>query len=83
MQRKRGERNERRRRTNLARIVRSQQDFLGEKNRKKQEQGTAMFGAATPVLPYLGHVPLKGEGGKMVMHLTNTRHPLLIKGDTN
>jgi hypothetical protein len=32
MQTKRGEVNERRRRTNLPRIVRSQQEFLGEKN---------------------------------------------------
>jgi hypothetical protein len=31
MQKKRGEGNERRRRTNLVRIVRSQQEFLGEK----------------------------------------------------
>jgi hypothetical protein len=61
MQRKRGERNERTR-TNLARIVRSQQDFLGEKNRKKQEQGTAMFGAATPVLPLPGSRDLKRGG---------------------
>jgi hypothetical protein len=32
MQTKRGEGNERRRRTNLAKIVRSQQEFLREKN---------------------------------------------------
>jgi hypothetical protein len=32
MQIKRGEGNERRRRTNLGRIVRSQQEFSGEKN---------------------------------------------------
>jgi hypothetical protein len=30
-----------------------------------------MFGAATPVLPYLGHAPLKGEGTKIVTQLTN------------
>jgi hypothetical protein len=42
-----------------------------------------MFGAAAPVFPYLGHAPLKGEGDKMVAHLTNVRHPLLIKGDAH
>jgi hypothetical protein len=69
MQTKSGEGNERR--TNLARIVRSQQEFLGEKIRKRQEQGAAMFGAAAPVLPYLGHAPLKVEGAKMVTCLIN------------
>jgi hypothetical protein len=34
-QKRRG--NERRWRTNLARILRSQQEFLGEKNQKRQE----------------------------------------------
>jgi hypothetical protein len=81
MQTKSGEGNERR--TNLARIVRSQQEFLGEKIRKRQEQCTTMFGAAAPVLHYLGHAPLKGEGAKMMMHLTNVRRPLLIKGDAH
>jgi hypothetical protein len=42
-----------------------------------------MFGSTTPVLLYLGHAPLKGEGAKMVMRLTNARHPLLIKGGTH
>jgi hypothetical protein len=69
---------------NLARIVRSQQEFLGEKKlRKRQEQGATMFGTAAPVLPYLGHAPLKWEGAKMVTCLTNVRHPLLIKGDVH
>jgi hypothetical protein len=48
-----------------------------------QEQGVAMFGAAAPVLPYLGHVPLKGEGAKMVTCLTNACRPLLTKGDAH
>jgi hypothetical protein len=39
MQTKRGEGNERRRRTILARIVRSQQEFSGEKNQKKARTG--------------------------------------------
>jgi hypothetical protein len=60
---------------NLVRIVRSQQEFLGEKNKKRQEQCAIMFGAAAPVLPYLGCVPLKGEEAKMVTRLTNVRHP--------
>jgi hypothetical protein len=42
-----------------------------------------MVGTAAPVLPYLGHAPLKGEGAKMVMQLTNACHPLLIKGDAH
>jgi hypothetical protein len=75
--------NERWRRTNLARIIRSQQEFSGEKIGKRQEQGAAMFGAATPVLLYLGHAPLKGEGAKTVTRLTNACCPLLIKGDTH
>jgi hypothetical protein len=42
-----------------------------------------MFGVIAPVLPYLGHAPLKGEGAKMVMRLTNVYHPLLIKDDVH
>jgi hypothetical protein len=42
-----------------------------------------MFGGAAPVLPSLSHTPLKGEGAKMVTHLTNVRFPLLIKGDAH
>jgi hypothetical protein len=38
-----------------------------------------MYDTATPVLPYLGHAPLKREGAKMVTCLTNARGPLLIK----
>jgi hypothetical protein len=41
-----------------------------------------MFGIVAPVLPYLGHAPLKGEE-KMVMRLNNVRCPLLIKGDAH
>jgi hypothetical protein len=40
-----------------------------------------MFGVTAPVLPYLGCAPLKGEGAKMVTHLTNVCRLLLIKGD--
>jgi hypothetical protein len=39
-----------------------------------------MFGAAAPILPYLGPALLKGKGAKMVTHLTNARRPLLTKG---
>jgi hypothetical protein len=42
-----------------------------------------MFGATAPVLPYLGRAPLKGEGAKTVMHLTNVCHPFLINSDTH
>jgi hypothetical protein len=42
-----------------------------------------MFGAATPVLSYLGRAPLKGERAKTVTHLTNADRPLLIKGDAH
>jgi hypothetical protein len=52
-------------------MVRSQQEFSGEKIRKMQEQGTTMFSAVVPVLPYLDHAPLKGEGAKTVARLTN------------
>jgi hypothetical protein len=82
MQTKIGEGNERRGRTNLARIVRSQQEFLGEKIRKRQEQGATMFAVTAPVLLYLGCMPLKGNRAKMMMCLTNARRPLMIKGDT-
>jgi hypothetical protein len=34
-----------------------------------------MFGTAAPVLPYLGHASLKGEGVKTVTRLTNAYHP--------
>jgi hypothetical protein len=34
-------------------------------------------------MPYLGRMPLKGEGTKTVMSLTNAHRPLLIKGDTH
>ena len=46
------QKDERRRRTNLAKIVRSQQKFREKKIRKKARTGGAMFAAATPVLPY-------------------------------
>jgi hypothetical protein len=39
-----------------------------------------MFDATAPILPYLGRVPLKGEGAKTVTCLTNACRPLLIKG---
>jgi hypothetical protein len=42
-----------------------------------------MFGAAAPVLPYLGRALLKWKGAKTVTRLTNARRPLLIKGDTH
>jgi hypothetical protein len=42
-----------------------------------------MFGAAAPVLTYLGRASLKGEGAKMVMLLTNACRPLLIKRDAH
>jgi hypothetical protein len=42
-----------------------------------------MFGAAAPILSYLGCAHLKGEGAKTVTCLTNARRPLLIKGDVN
>jgi hypothetical protein len=40
-----------------------------------QEQGAAIFGAAAPVLPYLGRAPLKWEGAKMVTRLTKACRP--------
>jgi hypothetical protein len=58
-------------------------NFREKKIRKRQEQGATMFGGAAPILPSLSHTPLKGEGAKMVTHLTNVRLPLLIKGDTH
>jgi hypothetical protein len=42
-----------------------------------------MFGVTTPVLPYLGRTPLKGEGTKMVTRLTNVRRPHLLKGNVH
>jgi hypothetical protein len=69
--------------TNLAKIVRSQQEFLGEKkSEKRQEHCAAMFATVAPVLPYLGRTSIKGEGAKTVTRLTNARRPFLIKGDT-
>jgi hypothetical protein len=53
-----------------------------------------MFGAAAPVLPYLGHVPLKGEGLKhfifknlrvghagppLPTHVVGREHPYIIE----
>jgi hypothetical protein len=49
MQTKRGEGNERRSGTNLARIVRSQQEFSGEKNRKKGKNGAPQCLAPLPL----------------------------------
>jgi hypothetical protein len=79
---KRGDGNERRR-TNLEKIVRSQQEFSGEKNQKKGKNRVPQCLAPLPFFCPTWVAPLKGEGAKTVMHLTNACCPLLIKGDAH
>jgi hypothetical protein len=70
--------------TNLARIVRSQQESLREENQKKGKNSASQCLAPPPLFcPTCFARPEKGRGAKMVMRLTNTRHPLLIKGDVH
>jgi hypothetical protein len=66
---------------NLAKIVRSQQEFLGEKKSEKDKNIAPQCLPPSP-LPYLGRTSIKGEGAKTVTRLTNARRPFLIKGDT-
>jgi hypothetical protein len=70
---------------NLTRIVRSQQEFLGEKNYKKGKNRALQCLTPPPLFypTWVTRPPLKGEGTKTVMRLTNTHHSFLIKGDTH
>jgi hypothetical protein len=79
---KKGEGNERRR-TNLAIIVRSQQEFLREKKLEKEKNMMPQCLMSPPLFCPIWVVPLKGEGDKTVTRLTNTCHPLLTKGDAH
>jgi hypothetical protein len=55
--------------------------IFGRKNHKKARIGHRNVWRHRPCSAlYMGRTPLKGEGAKMVTHLTNVRHPLLIKG---